>query len=103
MKRVKIDEDEPIAIPFTARERTLIVDHVFPDPRLGDRLVKATEHRGRLLASFTVYDIEELCDSVAAKANHTKDKRLQGELRRLFERLKDLMERYDDGNWQTNL
>jgi hypothetical protein len=102
MKRIKVDEDEPIEVPFTARERTLILDHTFGDPQLTDRLRSATVRQGKLVGRFTLYDIEELCGYVAAEANHTKDKRLARELQRLFERLTTLMERYDDGNWQGN-
>lgn len=103
MKRIKIGEDEPVEVPFSVRERTLILDHTFADPKLTDRLGKAIERRGKLHAPFTLYDIEELSGYVAAEANHTKDKRLQRELQGLFERLAALMEQYDDGNWQSNL
>ena len=103
MKRIKIAEDEPIEVPFSARERRLIIDHTFAEPDLADRLQTAAARGGKYFASFTLYDIEELCGYVAAEANHTKDKRLQRELRRLFDRLAEFMERYDDGNWQTNI
>jgi hypothetical protein len=103
MKRIKVDEDEPIEVPFTARERTLILDHTFGDPQPTDRLRTAPVRQAKLLTQFTLYGIEELCGYVAADANHTKDRRLARELQRLFERLPTLMERYDDGNWQGNV
>lgn len=101
-KRVKVKEDEPIDVPFTLRERALVMEHTFADPELTGALENAREHHGNLLAAFTLYDIEELCGYIAAEANHTKDVRLARELRKLFARLTDLMQRYDDGNWQTN-
>jgi len=102
MKRIKVGEDEPVEVPFTTRERALILDHTFADPQLTDPLRTATLRQAKLLARLTLYDIEELCGYIAAEANHTKDKGLQRELQRLFGRLTRLMERYDDGNWQTN-
>jgi hypothetical protein len=103
MKRIKIGEDESIDVPFTAHERALILDHTFADPELSDRLEKTGESHGKFVAQFTLYDIEELSGYVAAEAHHTKDARLKRELQRLFARLTRLMERYDDGNWQTAL
>lgn len=102
MKRIKIGEDDAIEVPFTARQRTLIIDHTFADPELTERLRSANARQAKLFALFTLYDLEELCGYIAAEANHTKDKRLQRELQGLFERLTRLMERYDDGNWQGN-
>jgi len=101
MKRIKVEEDQPIDVPFTVHERTLILDHAFPDLDLADRLAAADQQNGQLHVPFTLYDIEELCGYIAAAANHTKDKRLHRELQRLFKRLSDLMEGHDDGNWQT--
>jgi hypothetical protein len=102
MKRIKVKEAEPIDVAFTWRERTLIIDHTFADPQLTAPLENARERQGKVVAAFTLYDIEELCGYIAAEANHTNDARLARELRRLFARLSNVMKRYDDGNWQMN-
>jgi hypothetical protein len=73
---------------------------VFRDPELAEKLAAAEPRNGRLHVPFTLYDIEDLCGSIAAEMNHTKDQKLPKELQALFEWLSDVMDRYDDGNWQ---
>jgi hypothetical protein len=41
-------------------------------------------------------DIEEVQGYVAAEANHTKNKKLQRELDRLFDKLQVYLDSYDD-------
>jgi hypothetical protein len=43
-----------------------------------------------------VDDLEELMGYVTAEANHTKDKNLQKELDRLFERMEEVLNSYTD-------
>jgi len=103
IKRITIEEDQPIDVPFTIRERTLILDHAFADPSLTDPLAAADQKDDQLRVPFTLYDIEELCGFIAAAANHTADRKLRRDLQKLFVRLSDLMDGYDDGNWQGKL
>jgi plasmid stabilization system protein ParE len=51
--------------------------------------------------SVTLDDLEELIGYVAAEANHAKDKKLQRELDRLFERMQTVLESYTDEEDRT--
>lgn len=89
MPRTKIEPDSPVEVLFTPRERDLVVEETFAGPNLTKRL--------KLAVRYTFDDLDELVGYVAAAANHTRDEALQDELDELFERLKDVMESYDDG------
>ena len=95
----KIEPDQPVEVPFTPRERDLILEHSFADGELTDRL-RVLEVRGAtLVARYTLDDLEELLGFIAAEANHTLNRKLQKELHALFIRLQNEMQSYDDGQW----
>lgn len=100
VKRKKIRYGEPMEVPFTQRERSLILEHTFAGPNLTDRLRIASTQGTKLLAKFTLDDLDELLGYIAAEANHSEDPKLQKQLDRLYNRLKTKMESYDDGEWQ---
>jgi len=98
--RKKIPYDQPIDVVFTDRERVLISEQTFADPELALPL-DAAERRGtKLIAKYTLDDLDALLGFVAAAANHTKDRKVERALRALFARLSEEMQRYDDGQWQ---
>ena len=100
--RKKIPYGQLIDVTFTDSERVLISEHTFPDPELTAPL-DAAERRGtKLIAKYTLDDLDALLGFVAAEANHTKDRKLEKRLRALFARLSEEMERYDDGEWQSS-
>jgi hypothetical protein len=100
--RKKIPYGQPIDVVFTDRERVLISEHTFADPELTSPL-DAAERRGtKLIAKYTLDDLDALLGFVAAAANHTKDRKLEKGLRALFARLHEEMKRYDDGEWQSS-
>ena len=101
-QRKKISENTRVPVELTARERELILEHTCA----GDELlapVRVLPEVGKHAAKYTLYDIEELQEFVAAEANHTDDRRLAKELDALHEHLQREMEKYDDGNWQTSV
>ena len=99
-RRKKISENTRVPVELTARERELILEHGFADDELLAPVQELPEV-GRHAAKYTLYDIEELQGFVAAKANHTNDRRLATELGALHDHLQRELEKYDDGNWQT--
>jgi len=100
--RKKIPYGQPIDVAFTDRERALISEHTFADPELTAPL-DAAERRGtKFIAKYTLDDLDALLGFVAAEANHTKDRKLEKQLRAIFARLSEEMERYDDGQWQSS-
>ncbi|MCK6556649.1 hypothetical protein L6Q96_19045 [Candidatus Binatia bacterium] len=52
----------------------------------------------RLTFPFSLDDIEELQGAVAAEANHATNRTLRDRLDRIFERLQEVLNTYDDGN-----
>lgn len=95
----KIEPDQPVAVLFTLRERDLVLEHTFASGELTDRL-RVAEVKGRkLVAKYTLDDLDELLGYIAAEANHTLNKKLQKELDALFARLQDEMQSYNDGQW----
>ena len=82
-------------MPFTLtlRERDLIRDETFCDP---DFARFAVVEGKALRVNLSLDDIEEIQGYVAAEANHTKNKKLQKELDRLFANLQGYLDTYDD-------
>jgi len=93
-KRVRPDEKVPLTL--NPRERELILEHTFADDELTAPLRIAPASDKASVYSFTLDDLEQLMGYVAAEANHAKDKKLQKELDRLFERIETVLGSYTD-------
>jgi hypothetical protein len=100
VKRRRIRPDERIPITLTARERALVLDHTFADENVIEPLEAARDRRGKCVVRYTLDDLDELLGHIAAEANHSKSKKLRGELDALYDRLQVEMQSYDDGQWQ---
>jgi len=100
LRRKKIRPGEAVEVGFSVRERALVLDHTLAGPDVTERLKIAEVRGSKLVAQFTLDDLDELIGYIAAEANHTSDRRLQSALDRLYDRLKATMESYDDGQWQ---
>ena len=97
-QRIKIQEDTPVPISLSAKERELI-RQVIPEARLLKQFLQAVPG-SKHTVHYTRYDIEEIVGFIAAEANHATDRKRQRELDRLRSVLDAEMEKYDDGNWQ---
>jgi len=93
-KRVRPGEKVPLTLSIPERE--LILEHTFADDELTAPLRIAPASGKTPVYSFKLDDLEELMGYVAAEANHAKDKKLQKELDRLFERMQTVLESYSD-------
>ena len=102
MRRAKkIELNQPVELVLTTREKTLILEHTFADPELTDKL-KIAETRGKkIVTKYTLDDLDQLSEFVAAEANHCEDKKLEKELDALFSKIRTELESYDDGEWPT--
>ena len=96
--RRQIVPDEKVPLELNARERELILKHTFADEELTGRLRIAPRPGEPPLYRFTLDDLDELAGSVAAEANHAKDKKLEQELYRLYARIAAVLESYTDEN-----
>ena len=93
MKRKKITCGTKLPVTLTLRERDLIRDETFCDTDLVRLAV--VEGKG-VRVNLSLDDIEEMQGYVAAEANHTKNKKLQKELDRLFDKLQVYLDTYDE-------
>ncbi len=93
--RKKIAEGEKVPVRFNAAEKKLIRELTMGG-EYADRLQPAgsTEFVGR----FTLDDLDDLLGHVAAEANHTKDRKAEVKLYRLFDRLQAELESYGNGD-----
>ena len=96
----KIEPEQPIDVLFTPEERDLVLTHTFAEGDLTQRLRLAPMRGKKVVANFTLDDLDELVGYIAAEANHSTDRRLQRKLYALFNRLQAKMQSYDDGQWQ---
>jgi hypothetical protein len=93
MKRKKIPYGTKLPVKLTLRERDLIHDETFCDPDFARLAV--VEGKG-FSVDLSLDDIEEIQGYVAAEANHMKNKKLQKELDRLFDKLQVYLDTYDE-------
>lgn len=97
MARKKIEPNEAVEVAFSARDRDLILEHTLAGSDVTDRLRIAEVHGSKLMARFTLDELDYLIGFIAAEANHTPDRKLRNALDRLHERLAKIVETYDDG------
>jgi hypothetical protein len=95
-KRIRIKPDETVPLELNERERGLILSHTLADEELTNRLRVVPKKGARPIFRFTLDDLNELGGFVAAKANHTNDKKLRKELDRLFDRIQTTVDSYTD-------
>ena len=80
------------------RERELILSHTFADESVTKRLQVMPQPGQRPLFHFTLDDLDELAGSVAAEANHARNKVLQEQLFQLCERIEGVLSKYADAD-----
>ena len=95
MKRKKIPYGTKLPVRLTLLERDIIRDETFGDP---DFARLAIVDGKRIKVEMSLDDIEEIQGYIAAEANHTKNKKRQKELDRLFDKFQVLLGTYDDQN-----
>jgi hypothetical protein len=95
-ERKRIRPDEKLPLGLNDGERELILQRTFADHQLTRRLriVPRASESGEY--RFTLGELDDLADYVAAEANHSKDKKLKKHLVRLFDRIQTVLESYTD-------
>lgn len=93
MTRKRIPYGTKLPVTLTLRERDIIRDETFCDPNFAKcAVVEGTGIRVEL----SLDEIEEIQGYVAAEANHTTNTKRRKELDRLFTKLQDFLDTYDD-------
>lgn len=95
-ERKRIRPDERVPLDLNDRERELILQHTFTDDRLTRRLRIVPSSGESSTYRFTLDDLDDLAGFLAAEANHAKDKKLQKQLARVFDRIRAVLESYTD-------
>ena len=86
---------------MSSRERELLLNHTFADPDYAEQL-RAIPGKMGYVGGYTLDDLEDMLGYIAAEANHCEDRKLQKELYGFFDRLSEVQQSYDDGNWQDS-
>jgi hypothetical protein len=94
--RKRIRPDEKLFVELNDQERELIMKQTFAEHELTDRLRLVHRPGDPPVYSFTLDELDELAGYVAAEANHAKEKKLQKQLIRLYDRIAALLESYTD-------
>lgn len=81
-----------IEIKLTFKERDLIINKTMADSALIKKLKIVDIKEKYIKVSFSLEEIDELAGFIAAEANHVKDKKLQNQLDKLYEKLAKIEE-----------
>lgn len=81
-----------IIVRLDIAERDLIKNKTFSSPDLTDRLDAAKEVSNCITVYYSPEELEALLGYIAAEANHTTDRDLEGELDTLYESLEVLLD-----------
>ena len=93
MKRKKIPYGTKLPVKLTLQERDLIRNETLCNSDFARFAV--IEGKGVIL-NLSLDDIEEIQGYIAAEANHTKSRKLQKNLDRLFSKFQVYLDTYDD-------
>ncbi len=91
-KRIKPGETVPLKL--SEHERELIINKTLAGPDLTERLELILKSES--IFAFTLDDLDELVGFIAAEANHTKSKKIQKELDRLYDRIQYILDTHTD-------
>ena len=93
--KIKIQHGQTVALKLIPEERAILLENlIFVDDELEQRLRLVVA--GAQEVQLNLEDLEDLAGCVAAEANHTKDKRLEKQLDRIWERVEGLLELFED-------
>ncbi len=95
-KRKKIAPGQRVPVKLSPRDRELIIEYAMLDQSLIEHLEKAAPDAGVVAFEYTLDHLDALLGTIAAEANHCKSKKLQRELDGITDRVKTVMESYDD-------
>ena len=94
VKKIRIEAKETVGLKLTPEERQMLLTSlIFTSKQLENRLRLTIV--GQQQVQLTLDDLDELAGCVAAEANHTKDRRLQRKLDRIFDRVERLMQMFE--------
>ena len=94
-KRIRIPAGQPVGLKLTQTERELLLDAlILIDEKIEDKLRAVAPGESKVM--LTLDELDLLAGSVAAEANHTKDKKLEQRLERIHDRICQLEEMFEE-------
>lgn len=87
---------DAIPVRLHIEEKDLILNEIFIEPDLTDRLETAKEVSEVVVVYFSPDELDDLLDHIAAAANHCHDKKIQDALDEIYDSLSALLEFYLD-------
>ncbi len=81
------DPNGLIPLALSLKDRDIILSNVLADKNLYDRIQNAIPKGTHIAPEFTIEEIELLTDHVAAAANHSKDKKIEKTLDKLYNKV----------------
>ena len=95
VKRIRIPAGQPVGLKLTQAERGFLLDALIDiDGEIEDKLRAVAPGESKVM--FTLDELDLLAGSVAAEANHTKDKKLEQKLERIYDRICRLEEMFEE-------
>lgn len=93
MNRKKIPYGTKIPVVLTLTERDTVRNMTLCDPGFG-KMGVVTGSKIKLMMSLD--ELEDVQGYVASEANHTKNKKLQKELDRIFDKFEKILDKYKE-------
>ncbi len=92
-RRKRIKPGETVPLRLSDRERLLILNETLLDaPEILEKVRLAIIEQGKVVLRFTLEELEELAEHVAAAANHAENEALERELDRLYDLIEGLLD-----------
>jgi hypothetical protein len=95
-KRKHIPPGEKVPLSITLAQRDLIRDHTFAGLPLTDALNIAELKDKKIIAYYTLDDLDELAGYVSAAANHAKNRKLAKRLEAVYDEIRRVEDSYYD-------
>ena len=96
MIRKYIRPGTQLPLRLSTRERDLVVEKAFLDPRVELTLQRAIAVGSKLVVNLNLDDIDDLLGCVAAEANHCDDGKVRRVLDAICDRLSALLDKFTD-------
>jgi len=94
-RKVHIPAGQPVGLNLTQAEREFLLDAlILIDEEVEDRLRSIPPGETKVMLSLDELDL--LAGSVASEANHTKDKKLERRLERIYDRICQLEDMFEE-------
>ncbi len=93
-RRKLIKQGEKISVRFDFHERDLLREHTNGYPKLTDRLRLSLLDQDKIIARYSLEELNILLEFITAEAIHTNDKIQHNDLVRLCDRLIEICKSY---------